>query len=54
MLNPDFEAKGNYNKAAHDVAYLKRLDEYALNRVLEYAGTWGGPVWPDTLLRRVC
>ena len=39
MLNPDFEAKDNYNKAAHDVAYLKRLDEYALNRVLEYAGT---------------
>ncbi|CCH01384.1 hypothetical protein FAES_3376 [Fibrella aestuarina BUZ 2] len=37
MHNFSVEIRDNYNKAHQDVAYLKRLDEYDLNRVSEYA-----------------
>lgn len=37
MHNVPFEVRDNYDKAHQDEAYLKRLDEYDLNRVYEYA-----------------
>ncbi|GAB3509320.1 hypothetical protein GCM10027341_46200 [Spirosoma knui] len=36
-MRTPFEIRDNYEKARHDVTYLKRLDEYDLNRVSEYA-----------------
>ncbi len=42
-MNFDFETRDHYDKAAHDVAYLKRLDEYALNRVSD----WAEEIWAE-------